>query len=112
MIKEAYLVDEVPTLSNDHIFLVSKAMYVDVRRDDEFVGELGHIQGADLITLGPDLDSFLEKTPKEQSIVFICRSGARSAKATLQAISQGFTDVYNMSGGMIGWNESGKPVLR
>ena len=78
---------------------------IDVRGPDEFIGDLGHIKGAKLVTLGADLHHFLETAPKNGKYLFVCRSGGRSTQATLMAQSRGFTDVANMAGGMIHWNE-------
>ena len=89
------------------------SLLIDVRRSDEFNNELGHITGAKLVTLGDDLKSYLHTMKdKEQEIVFVCRSGARSGDATRQAIQLGFKNVFNMTGGMIRWNELGYPVQR
>lgn len=82
---------------------------VDVRQPEEFTGELGHIPGARLITL----DTLGEKwtqLSKNKTIVFVCRSGGRSARAAAMAISEGFTDVYNLKGGMLLWNELHLPT--
>jgi rhodanese-related sulfurtransferase len=78
---------------------------IDVRRPDEFTGELGHIDGAELITLGPDLMKFLEQGDHDEEIVFVCRSGARSGQVTLVSKEMGYSNTANMSGGMILWNE-------
>lgn len=80
-------------------------LLVDVRRPDEYTGELGHIKGTKLVTLGVDLMTFFESIPKETKILFICRSGARSATATKAALDMGFTKSVNLEGGMIRWNE-------
>jgi len=40
-------------------------------------------------------------------LVIICRSGARSAQACLFLKQQGFSDVHNLRGGMMGWVQSG-----
>ena len=77
---------------------------IDVRQPDEFTGELGHIPGAELIVLN-ELPQKLNELPRDQTIVFICRSGNRSAQATAFALENGFTSVYNMAGGMLRWNE-------
>ena len=58
----------------DQVFLV------DVRQPDEFHGELGHIPGARLITLDT-LSDHMDELPKNQTVVFVCRSGGRSARA-------------------------------
>ena len=79
---------------------------IDVRGADEFHGELGHIEGAKLITL----DVLAEQLPglaKDQTYVFVCRSGGRSSRAAAYAKSLGFDSAYNMRGGMILWNEMG-----
>ena len=78
---------------------------IDVRRADEFVGELGHIKGAKNVTLGPELHDFFETAPKDENYLFVCRSGGRSTQATLMAKAKGFSRVTNMAGGMIHWNE-------
>ena len=79
---------------------------IDVRRPDEYIGELGHVAGAELLTLD-QLPAQIETLPKNQPIIFICRSGGRSAQATAFALENGFTEVYNMKGGMLLWNEYG-----
>jgi sulfur dioxygenase len=78
---------------------------IDVRSREEFFGELGHIQGAELITLGEDLVSYLKQEDKNATIIFVCRSGARSAQATAYALQEGFSNVANLKGGMLEWNQ-------
>jgi glyoxylase-like metal-dependent hydrolase (beta-lactamase superfamily II)/rhodanese-related sulfurtransferase len=85
---------------------------IDVRRPDEFTGELGHIEGARLLTLGPDLQSFLEQGDRSEEIVFICRSGGRSGNATALAHQMGYKFAVNMVGGMLAWNESNFPITK
>lgn len=81
-----------------------QVMLVDVRRPDEYVGELGHIPGAQLLVLD-SLPERFQELPKDKTVVFVCRSGGRSAQACAFAISNGYTSVYNMQGGMLRWNE-------
>lgn len=102
----------IPTISPHDVRSHKGAMLIDVRRPDEYVGELGHIAGAVLKTLGPELDEFLSTLNKNEIIIFICRSGARSGKATLQALELGFTSVFNMEGGMLTWNSFVLPIER
>ena len=101
----------VPTIKVNEPSVLENYTLVDVRNPDEFNGELGHIIGASLITLGQELDNYLEKEAKDRKILFICRSGARSGRATLMARELGFNNVFNLEGGMIGWNERHFPVI-
>ena len=83
---------------------------VDVRTSDEFVGELGHIKDAELITL-PLLPDHMGTLPRDKIIVFVCRSGGRSARAAAFAKQNGLEQVFNMKGGMLRWNELSLPVV-
>lgn len=89
---------------------LGKITLIDVRRPDEFTGELSHIPGAKLVTLGPELDIFLKTRPKDDEIVFVCRSGGRSGQATLQSRALGFTKTVNLQGGMLLWNQKRYPL--
>lgn len=82
---------------------------VDVRRPDEFNAELGHVPGAEHIVLDT-IPHRLQELPKDRTVVFVCRSGGRSGRATAFARDNGFTSVYNMKGGMLLWNQMGLTV--
>ncbi len=81
-------------------------LIIDVRRPEEYTGELAHIKGSKLVTLGEELTKYLDTISKEKKILFVCRSGMRSGTATKEALEKGFTSPVNMAGGMILWNEN------
>lgn len=81
-----------------------QVVLIDVRQQEEFVGELGHIPGSKLIVLDT-LPDHLDEIPKDKTVVFVCRSGGRSARAAAFALEQGLSNIYNLKGGMILWNE-------
>lgn len=85
---------------------------IDVRRPEEYNAELGHLAHARLVPLGPELAQALREWNPAETYVFICRSGVRSVTAALHATSAGFTNVYNLQGGMVRWNHLGFPVER
>lgn len=91
---------------------LSEVKIIDVRRPDEFTGELGHISSATLSTIESELDSYLNTLSKDDTYVFVCRSGARSERAALMAQAKGFQSVFNMIGGMMAWNQKRFPVQR
>lgn len=94
--------DEVSKLK-DQVHLV------DVRQPAEYTGELGHVAGSSLMVLDTVPDQ-LNTLPKDEPIVFICKSGGRSARATAYAQQLGYSQVYNMKGGMMLWNALGLPT--
>jgi sulfur dioxygenase len=83
---------------------------VDVREPTEFVGELGHIDGAELLPLGRLRDA-LAAWARDASLVVVCRSGARSAQAALILEAAAFSKVANLAGGMIAWRGAGLPTV-
>jgi sulfur dioxygenase len=112
------VVDGVPEITVEDLYKHKddaknkKIRLIDVRRPDEFNGELGHIEGTELITLGPDLTQFLEKGNRSEEIIFVCRSGGRSGTATLESIKLGYKFTINMAGGMLRWNEKKLPTIK
>ena len=82
---------------------------IDVRQPDEFTGELGHIPNAKLIVLDT-LADHLDEIPKDKTVIFVCRSGGRSGRATAFALQNGYKDVYNLKGGMLLWNDLHLPT--
>ncbi len=96
-----------PKLAHEKL---KKFQILDVRRPDEFHDELGHIVGAKLITLNDKFEAELNRLDKEQSFLFVCRSGGRSERAARAAQRMGFKKIVNMEGGMLAWKKEGLPV--
>lgn len=80
---------------------------VDVRTMEEI--KHGTVDGAAAIPLHTIPLRFSELS-KETPIVLICRSGARSAQATMYLEGQGFSKVFNLTGGMISWSRYGLEI--
>ena len=99
-------VEGVPTVTPEELYKkLGHVKLIDVRGEDEFNNELGHIPSSSLSTLGEKLLERLDEEKKQEEIVFVCRSGKRSAQATLIAIQKGFEKVYSLEGGMLKWDQ-------
>ena len=80
---------------------------IDVREDFEYqVSNLG----GELIPLGGILIE-TDKIDKDKEVIIMCRSGKRSAAAVMQLEAQGFTNLYNLYGGILAWQEDIDPSL-
>lgn len=87
----------------------AEAQIVDVREPAEWA-ETGVPEGAALIPLG-DLESRAASELAADSPVYvICRSGNRSQTGSDILAGQGFTEVYNVDGGIKAWLAAGLPV--
>jgi len=85
------------------------ALVLDVRDEEEF--KAGHILNAESIPLLSLKERIGElERRQERAIVVVCRSGSRSATATALLNNRGFNQVYNLTGGMMGWQKADLPV--
>jgi sulfur dioxygenase len=79
---------------------------LDVRSAAEFDGELGHIEGAQLIPLD-ELRARVSEVATDKPVVVVCQTGKRSAMGTVILAKSGITRAANLAGGMVRWRELG-----
>lgn len=83
---------------------------LDVRTRGEF--NEGHIANA--INIDVESDTFLNEIAqldKTKTYAVYCRSGRRSGLATEVMAKNGFTSIFNLNGGIIDWQNAGKPLV-
>lgn len=80
---------------------------VDVRTDAEIMR--GKIPQGDPLPLHL-LPVRLHEWDKNALTVFYCQMGGRSAQAAAFAAANGFSNVYNLQGGVTAWMHAGLPV--
>jgi phage shock protein E len=84
---------------------------LDVRTPEEF--NSGHIANAININVADsNFSSEVSKLDKNATVAVYCRSANRSAVATNEMAELGFTDMYDMQGGIIDWEAAGGPVVQ
>jgi rhodanese-related sulfurtransferase len=86
--------------------LEAGALLLDVREDNEW--ESGRAPNALHITLNGVPDD-VDELPADRTIICVCRSGARSERATKFLLGQG-KDAVNLEGGMLAWSAEGEPL--
>jgi rhodanese-related sulfurtransferase len=88
------------------MFAGKKAVILDVRELHEWQEQ--HIAGAIHIPLAQVEARLSELSQyKDSPVIVQCRSGKRSAKAASTLQAAGFTQVYNLTGGIIAWTDDG-----
>ena len=86
-----------------------RTFLLDVRTPGEYL-QL-RLAGATLIPI----DQFLARAgevPKDRPILVYCAVGSRSSQVANYLASQGYQEVYNLTGGIWGWQLRGYPVLQ
>lgn len=93
-------------------------LLLDIREVAEF--EVMHIKGSLSVSRGTlegacewnfhDTQPILASS-REQNIVVICRSGNRSALASVMMQQLGFTNVRSLKMGIKGWNDNDLPMI-
>lgn len=73
----------------------------------------GEIEDTDLFIPYNEIEQHLDELPvdKDARIVLYCRSGSMSAQAAQTLVDLGYTDVWNLDGGMIAWRNAGRTLL-
>ena len=87
------------------------AIVLDVREEKEF--KAGHLLNAKLIPLGKLKERIgeLEKY-KDKHVLVVCRSGNRSGMACATMNKLGFTQAYNLAGGVLAWQKAKLPMQK
>src|SRR6476659_11398515 len=100
----------VPAMSVQELKRKMKAREVfeliDVREAFEF--EIARIDGAKLIPLG-EIGDRADELRRGPTIVVHCHSGQRSAQAVRLLQQRGFSNVYNLDGGIDAWSDQIDP---
>lgn len=83
---------------------------IDCREQDEW--DAGHIDGAKLIPLSEFEQRYAEVGATDATIIVQCRSGKRSLTACMILQNNGYENLTNLSGGILGWQENGFEVIK
>jgi phage shock protein E len=75
---------------------------------------IGEIDGTDLYIPYTDLAARASELPQTKSakILVYCRSGVESLEAVKTLLSLGYTNVWNLDGGMNAWQASGRTLVQ
>ena len=83
---------------------------LDVRTPGEFND--GHIEGALLVDFqSGNFENEIASLDKSKTYAVYCRSGSRSGQAVKVMSEAGFTNIYNLNGGVIDWANAGMTLV-
>lgn len=83
---------------------------IDIRTPAEF--QEGHLKNAKNIDfLSSTFKKDISGLDKEKPVYIYCRSGNRSGKSVKDFLNAGFTEIYDLQVGIVGWKSEGLPVV-
>lgn len=89
----------------------SEKVVLDVRTPNEYNG--GHLAQAKLMNVNDsNFKQQLSTLQKDKPVYVYCAAGVRSNKAAKIMRQEGFTQVFELSGGIQAWQAAGKPVTK
>ena len=89
----------------------SGVIVLDVRTPMEFAE--GHLENAVNIDFqSGSFESDISTLDKNRTYAVYCRSGNRSGQAVKLMSDLGFTDLYDLDGGVIDWVAAGKTIVK
>lgn len=74
----------------------------------------GEIEGTDLFIPFDEIEQNLDQLPadKDAKVVLYCRSGNMSDIAARELVKLGYSNIWNLNGGMNSWEDSGFSLLQ
>ena len=103
--------NNVPYISVDTL-ATTKTFLLDAREEKEY--KVSHLKNAILVGFDHfNITKTLEKLPKDKSakIVVYCSLGIRSEIVAHQLIEKGYTNVFNLYGGIFEWKNNNYQVI-
>jgi uncharacterized membrane protein YdjX (TVP38/TMEM64 family)/rhodanese-related sulfurtransferase len=84
-----------------------RVMVLDVRQPNEFNSPPGHLPRAINVPLAELADRTPDLARLKQSIIVVCKTDRRSARAAAELLAHGVDDIAVLRGGTDGWHQRG-----
>lgn len=85
-------------------------LILDVRTAQEF--RQGYIEGArQLDYYAPDFEKRFAALDRNATILLYCRSGNRTSRVSDLAVRLGFSQIFDLRGGILAWKKAGLPLV-
>jgi len=107
---EAALVNDIEVDEFKSLIKDKPGIILDVRTPGETSS--GVVEGAVIIDITQsDFKEKISKLDKTKPIYVYCKVGGRSSNASQKLVDLGYTQVFNVMGGMDGWKAKGYPTV-
>ena len=102
------MIREIDSVELERRLASEDLLLLDIRTDGEFAR--GILPQARHLPMH-QIPASLEELPRDREVVLYCHSGVRSYHACVFLLGQGFDNVINLRGGILGWARNGFRVV-
>jgi rhodanese-related sulfurtransferase len=104
-------VEEVDAVTFKNLVASGNGIVLDVRTPEEVAqGIIPDAYVIDIYQSG--FEEKLQSLPKDKEVYVYCAVGGRSRQAADILLNNGFSKVYNLSGGIVDWKKNGFEVVK
>ena len=104
-------VEEVDAVTFKNLIASGNGIVLDVRTPEEVAqGIIPDAYVIDIYQSG--FEEKLQSLPKDKEVYVYCAVGGRSRQAAEILLNNGFSKVYNLSGGIVDWRRNGFEVVK
>lgn len=108
---ELFTVEEVDAVTFKNLIASENGIVLDVRTAEEAAqGIIADAYVIDIYKSG--FEEKIQSLPKDKEVYVYCAVGGRSRQAAQILLDNGFTKVYNLSGGIVDWKRNVFEVVK
>ncbi|MCZ4408710.1 rhodanese-like domain-containing protein [Cryomorphaceae bacterium 1068] len=103
---------EVEVSEASELIAQGNLILLDVRTPGEV--NQGYIEGALNLNISTwdEFKAGVDQLDKTEPVMVYCKVGGRSHQAAVYLVENGFTQVYDIKGGILAWEKAGEPLKK
>ncbi len=109
VVSQTQVIRVIDVIAFEKAITQENVQLIDVRTQEEW--EEGYLKNARRFQINnPNWDTQIATLDTSKPVYVYCAKGGRSARSAKKLKKAGFTEIYDLQGGITAWKEAGKPM--